>query len=459
MLLDATENLEEYILTGFNNKLYVIWHKNHYGHLESEPYNFKSCKRHQKSYKMSFINEYLRHTAIYESPGSFWKWSSYATISAILRDHCYLKQGDRMLFSNLYILFLAESSGHRKGPPVDLSETLVNRVNNTKTISGRSSIEAMLDELSKAETDSKTGKVVKSGSAIFYAAEMAAGIVSNPEALKILTDIYDFKNNAYKNRLRTGPCFNIERIVLNMLAGSNEAMLKGLIGVAEIEGGFLARTLLVVPNETREPNSLMRLNSIERSESLTKVYDKLKEISLLKGEFILEEEAIVEYESWYTPFKKAYHNRKEVSGVTGRIHTTVIKIAMVLAANQLRLNVCKCDMEQAINECISLLPNYSVFTMTNSKSELTQASGRILTDLVETADNMLGKKELLRRNIFNGIDIEMLDKILLTLETGGFVSQISTREGVFIKLTPYTLEMLKPVQVVRSSKKKVQGAS
>ncbi len=339
----------------------------------------------------TFLSSFLKHTSIYESPSSFWKWSAYASIAALLKDNCYLKQGDRLLFPNVYILFLAES-GTRKGPPVDLSETLLTKIATTKIISGRSSVQAILDELARAETDKKTGKITKAGSAIFYAAEMAAGIVADPEALKILTDIYDYKTNPYKSRLRTGPCFNLDRIVFSMLAASNEAMLKGMFGVAEIQGGFLARIFLVTPNEQRPPNSLMRLDAIERKISLIKVFEHFTEISKLTGEFTIEEEAMVEYETWYHDFKLAYQVKKNVSGITGRIHTHAIKVAMILAANQCRLNITKSDMEIAINECLALLPNYNTFTMTHNKDESGQAGGVVISELSVATGNMLSRK-------------------------------------------------------------------
>ena len=390
----------------------------------------------------TFISSYLHHTSIYESPGSFWKWSAYASIAATLRDHCYLKQGDRLLFPNIYVLFLGES-GVRKGPPVDLSETLLAKVNNTKIISGRSSIQAIMDELSRAETDKTTGKITKAGSAIFYAAEMGAGIVADPDSLKILTDIYDYRTNPYKSRLRTGPCFNLERIVFSMLAASNEAMLKSLFGVAEIQGGFLARIFLVTPDEQRPPNSLMRLDPEERKKSLSNVLSLFRGVSELKGEFIIEEDAIDEYETWYKAFKKGYQTKKEVSGIIGRIHTSALKLALILAANNLRLNVTKEDMEGAINECLALLPNYSVFTMNNlGKTEQSQAGGLVLTTLIVSRCYMTTRKELIREHWQAGLNAELLDKILVSFESAGMIQQIQQKDGLWIKLTPYCVEMM-----------------
>lgn len=389
----------------------------------------------------TFISTWMKHTEIYESPGSFWKWGAYASVAALLRDNCYLRQGDRLLFPNIYVLFLAES-GTRKGPPVDLSETMLSKVNVTKIISGRASVQAILDELSRAETDKKTGKITKAGSAIFYAAEMAAGIVADPEALKILTDIYDYKTNPYKSRLRTGPCFNLDRIVFSMLAASNEAMLKGLFGVAEIQGGFLARIFLVTPNEQRPPNSLMRLDPDERKKSLSNVLSLFTQIEKLRGEFHIEEDAIDEYEAWYKAFKTDYMRKKEVSGIIGRIHTSALKLALILAANECRLNVTKDDMELAINECITLLPNYSVFTMNNGRSEQSQAGGLILTELLSAKNYMLTRKELIRKH-WQEMDSDTMEKIVVTLEQAGMITQMQGQDRqMWLKLSPVALDIL-----------------
>lgn len=393
----------------------------------------------------TFIDRYLHHTSIYESPTSFWKWSSYATIAGILRDNCYKRQGDGAIYTNIYVLFLAESSGHRKGPPVNLSEKLTFRINNTKIISGRASVQAIMDELSRAETDKITGKILKAGSAIFYAPELSAGIVSDPEAFKILTDIYDYKPTPYKNRLRTGPCFTLDRIVFSMLAASNIDMLKGSFNTAEVKGGLLARTFLVTPNEFRPSNSLMRLDPAERKTSLESVYKALEEISRLKGEFLFDESALKEYESWYDPFRQSYAKRKEASGVVGRVHTSVLKLAMILAANENELFVRKEHVEQAINECMSLIPNYNTFTMATGKSTISEAGATVLADLVAAPDHKLERKLIVRRH-WQDIEPELLDKVIVAFEQSGFIKQCVSANVVSYQLTDVAIATLEEGQ-------------
>lgn len=392
----------------------------------------------------NFIDAYIQHTIGYESPLSFWKWSAYATISAVLKDKCYIKNGDSFLFPNLYTLIVAESSGHRKNRPIEFSETLVNAVQGNKTISGRATAHAILDELARAETDAKTGKVIKNSSAIFYAPELSAGIVGDPEGLKILTDIYDYKTNPYKSRLRTGPCFNLDKIVFSMLTASNEDMLRSLFDTSVIKGGFLARQLLVVPNEFRQSNSLLRVDHTKLKESKANVVELLRQVSLEAGEFQLEEDAIKEYEDWYNPFRQSYSQKKEASGIVGRIHTHILKISIVLAANEHLHCIKRRHIEQAINDCLGLLPNYSIFTMAHGKSELSQLGGIVINELLEAPNHTKSKKELIRAHWPAGLDPETLDKLVVTLDMAGMITQYDARdnEGMRIMLTPKALEML-----------------
>ncbi len=390
----------------------------------------------------NFIEKYLKYTEIYESPGSFWKWSAYAAVAAVLRDHCYKGQGDSRLFTNIYVLFLAESGG-RKGKPVDMCESLVFRVNNTKIISGRASIQGILDELSRAETDKITGKINKAGSAIFFAQELAAGIVGDPEAINILTDIYDYKSNSYKSRLRTGPCFNLERIVFSMLTASNEDMLKGFFDDKAKKGGLLARTFLIVPNEQREPNSLMDVDIDERQQAFKGVFGSFKELSNLQGEYTFTEKAKDEYKAWYNPFYKSYQMKKEVTGAVSRIHTGILKIAMILAANELSLTVEKWHIEKAIEDCTGLLPNYAAFIMGNGKSTISAAGQIVLMELYAARNFTMSRKALLQGH-WNDFDGETLDKLICTFEQAGLVwQQICPGKDTMYALTQAAIDTLK----------------
>ena len=387
---------------------------------------------------MSFVSDFLEHTKIYESPTSFWKWAAYASIAAVLRDNVYRKQGDITTYPNIYVLFLAQS-GARKGAPISLAQSLIQKVNNTKIISGRTSIQAIIDELAHTETNSKTGKLVKGGSAILIAGELAAGIVGDTAAVGILTDIYDLKTD-FKHHLRSTGRFKIDRIVFNMLAASNADLLKEVYTQSAVSGGLLARTFVITPNEFRPPNSL--LETIDNAASLESLYEKLKKVAELVGEINIDNDAKYTYNQWYEPFYKSLKGKGDKSGILSRLHMGVFKLSIILSANDLQSTVTKDHMEMAIEECMKLIPNYNSFIMTSGTSTVSQAGALFFEEIQQTEKYCISRKAFLQKH-WTAVDSDMFDKLVITLETGGLIQSIMNGADVFYQLTEKAKDVMK----------------
>lgn len=381
----------------------------------------------------------MEHTKEYESPSSFWKWSAYTTVSAVLRDNCYFRQGDISAYPNLYTLLLAQSAEHRKGNPVRFCERLVGKVHNTKVISGRASIQAVLDELSRGETNPKTGKILAGGSALFSAPELSAGMVNDPEAIKILTDIYDFKDE-YTHRLRGTGTFRIKNLCFTFFAASNEDLLRDVYDSAAKFGGLLGRTFVIKPSEFRPGNTLFNVE--DKEPSFNELVYKLNEIASIRGEFSIEDDANKEYEKWYLPFRESYRNQSDKIGVLGRLHTGVLKLAMIFCIDQTRaLSIKKCHIEEAIVECLGLLPNYNAFMMSAGKSTTSEVASFLLEDLYNAEYHQLPRREILRR-YWNKFDAETLDKFVVTMEQAGMLRANQGTDGFCYQLTDKCLETL-----------------
>lgn len=388
---------------------------------------------------MGFIKLLLEHTQPYESPESFWKWSAYCTVAAVMRDSCFIRQGDSELYPNVYVLLLADSAVHRKGNPVRFCEKLTTKIANTKIISGRTSIQAILDELARGETHPKTGKTIKGGSALFSAPELSAGIVNDPEAIKILTDIYDFKEE-YTSRLRGTGTFHIKNICFTMMAASNESLLMDLYDEKARTGGLLGRTFLVKPNEFRQGNSLFDFP--DTTGAMKKIADALLAISKLQGEIVVTDEAKKEYNDWYKPFRASQQNIKDKTGILGRIHTSVLKLAMVLCADHtLSLRLDKTHMEEAIAEATGLLPNYTQFVMSGGKSPISSIATLVLQQLYDQPSKSLSRAYLLRFN-WNEFDLDTFDKFVTTMEQAGMISAAQFSDGIGYQLTKKCIEIL-----------------
>lgn len=385
---------------------------------------------------MSFISDLLEHNKEFESPTSFWKWSAYASIAAVLKDNVWLPDGDGRIYPNIYILFLAES-GARKGRPVDLCERLVKDLGVTKTISGRSSIQGIMDELAHTETN-KQGVMLKGGSAVWYAPELSSGIVADEAAIAILTDIYDGKTD-FKNILRHSPKFKVDRIVFTAFMASNEAMLKNFYNHTAAHGGLLARTFLVTEQgEFRPSNPLTR--KIDKTESYKNLVTKLRAIERLRGEFLFSEEAINKYDPWYNQFRMSYRG-KDKGGVAGRMHTGVKKLACILAANELSLELKQHHVEEAIHECLILMPNYNSFIMSAGKSDIADAGTILLIDLQKAPGYTLDRRQILRDH-WQDFDVETLDRLAATLEESGYIQSTMAHPTIFYTLTPLAITKL-----------------
>ena len=388
---------------------------------------------------MNFISSFLEYTKQYESPTSFWKWSAYATLAAILRDNIFRQLGSVPLYPNIYVLFLAESATQRKGHPVDFCERFVRDIGNTKLISGRSSIQAILDELARTETDKITGKSLTGGSAMFSAKELAAGIVSDPAAVQILTDIYDFKE-VYTSRLRGTGTFKIKNICFSMIAASNEDLLRDVYDIKAIFGGLLGRTFLVRPNEFRPGNSLFRVR--DATEQYNELLEILHKVALMRGEMFFTDEAQTAYDEWYIPFRESYKTKVDKSGVSGRVHISILKIAMLICINEtLDYEIQACHIEKAIEECLALMPNYNSFIMGGGKSNVAESGTIFLTELYSSENHTLSRKRILQKH-WNNFDAESLDKIVTTLSEAGMISSAMHDDGIAYTLTAKCISIL-----------------
>ncbi len=382
-----------------------------------------------------FVAALLHHTKDYESPQSFWKWAAYSTISGVLRDSVWLADGDSKLFPNTYVLFLA-GSAQRKGRPVVLAEQLVTIVKNVKVISGRASIQAILVDIGQTETDER-GKIIKGGSAIFFAPELAAGIVQDEAAIQILTDIYDYKPTGHGTSLIGRGKSKLDKMIFSMLGASNEELLKDFYSAKAINGGLLGRTFLIMPDEFRPSNAFPKANE----EDFKALADKLRKIAELSGAIQFAPAAQEFYRKWYDDFRIKSKTKSDRAGIYGRLPTNVKKLSIILAANQLSTTVFPHNVEEAIIECLNLLPNYNSFILAQGRSTLAEC-GAILLDLLSKAPcHQLERKFIIMHNWMH-FDIKILDETVTAFETSGIIKTTILKSDAVYKLGEKGMEIL-----------------
>ena len=179
---------------------------------------------------MSFIDIVLSSTKEYEAPSRFYYWAALAAISAILKDRVFFDMASNYkLYPNIYVL-LYGPSGVRKGPAIALAEKIVKKVNTTRVINGRSSIEAIIKELGTFQTR-EGAQPIKDSCGFVVASELSSSIISNPSAMDIMTNLYDriYTDDDWKYNLKVGESVKLNKPTITWLSGTNEALLKDFL--------------------------------------------------------------------------------------------------------------------------------------------------------------------------------------------------------------------------------------
>jgi hypothetical protein len=224
-----------------------------------------------------------------------------------------------------------------------------------------------------------------------------------------------------------------------MMAASNEDLLRDVYDNSAVNGGLLGRTFVVRPDEFRPGNSLFDI--AEQPESFRCLEETLFKMTKLTGEFQFTSNAQKVYDDWYIPFRKSYEHKADRSGISGRIHTSILKLSMILAVNRaLTLIVDETDMIDAIREGTSLLPNYQSFIMTSGKSTIGEAAALLIEDIWNSQHKKISKSEFLSRYI-HSFDAELCDKMLTTLQQAELIKMVlidNTREAY--EMTPKGVE-------------------
>lgn len=411
---------------------------------------------------MSWIVKLLETTRESESPKKYWYWAGLSAISAVVNNKVYLNKFYYKLYPNIYVLLVGKS-GIRKGPPVAMARSLVEAVDNTRVITGRASIQAVISELRNSSTKPNGGPPIPDAIGFLHSSEFAAFLIQDPAALTVLTDLYDgHYNPTWTNLTKIGGKENLKNPCITLLGASNEVHFKDAVPDNALGGGFVARTFIIHAEKksgsnplTQEPETIPSVEDLSRY---------LLKLSKLKGEFVWSPEGKELYEKWYERFDKSENT--DTTGTMDRLHDHVLKAAMLISLSRepdLRLEVT--DIREAIMACQDFVPGARKLTMTSGgKSASAIGVAVILRELLSRKDDNYGMWRIaMGQKHWQYFDMFELDKIIESLKM-----QRSVREE-FVFVNPETGKpdprgtekqlwyYLEP-RVVENYEKKVEGA-
>jgi signal transduction histidine kinase len=355
---------------------------------------------------MSWLVDLMEATDESESPKSFVFWAGLTAISAVVKNKVYLDKFYYKLYPNIYVLLVAKS-GLRKTFPVSLAKSLVERVGNTRVIAGRNSIQAIIQELSRSYI--AHGKPVMDSCGFLASGEFSNLIIDDPAAMTILTDLYDgHYNKDWTNTLKGSGKEKLKDINVTLLGATNPSHFKDKISMRDIEGGFIARTLVISETKKSRVNPLTDPPKVAMD--LDKLAQALVPISQASGEFKWHPDAKKHYEDWYVEFNEE-SEREDKTGIANRLHDHVLKIAMLLALSRSTvLELTEADIKQAIEACLAFSTNITKMTMGAGKSQLAPQTASVIEILLVSPNRKLSRQKLLQK-VWGDIDHFDLDKI------------------------------------------------
>ena len=398
---------------------------------------------------MSFIEQFMESASKNaESPRSYFYWSALCAISAVVKRNVWIERPTWKTYPNIFV-FLVGESGLRKGVPISLAKDLVAAVNNTRIISGRSSLPGIISYLGTAYTiEGKNGeppRVIDKAYGYISSSEFSSSIVRDPDSLTILTDLYDScYHDKWIDTLRGGKVELIEPSI-TLLAGINPPHFEDYISPTAVSGGFVGRLLLVFESEKACVNPAIRVINKEDKFDKSPLVTMLKAMSQVKGQMQFEnEETIKFYEDWYFEFEENRKQKKykDKTGSINRVGENVLKVAILLSLSRKPdLIISKEDISEALKACTTSLSNVNKTTTGQGKSQFAPQTKLVLTELAEAKDYEISRTKLLSRN-YGDIDATDLDRVIDTLHQAGAI--IAERKGtdIYYRLTPAAIKQM-----------------
>lgn len=376
--------------------------------------------------KLNWIDSLVSESSHVETPESWLWWSSLTCISAAAGNNYYLTtlKGDLIYRPNLYVMLLGES-GLGKGYPINRAKLLVQKAGVTRVIAGRSSIQAIVQELSRTKTVEGKAPIGDSRGFIVNG-ELSTAIIQDPDSLTILTDLYDgHYNPEWTNLLKGDGAEKLKNPYITALFGSSPAHFYDSIPQANIEGGYIGRNLIVYEEKRRQDVDLLDIDKEEdeaESDRLENyIYPKyvphLSAIAAKKGQLKPTEDARNLFNTWRKKWRGSQSHDK--TGFLNRVPDHVLKVAMCLSLSNWEFTgeISQLDIEEAIQRVTNLVYSNKKTTEGRGPDPLAASTKIVLDMLIAAPENKMARKTLLWKGYgtFNSFTLDQIADNLLEM--------------------------------------------
>lgn len=386
-----------------------------------------------------WLESYLIYTEKQESPEKLHFWVGLSVLSAALKRQVWIDKGYYKLYSNIYVLLVAESAMLRKSTAMDIGVKLVrDAVPDLYYISGSMTPEGLLKHMNRVKVVSnETGKplVQYDSHVLIHADELAELFGFDRQRASrftiLLTKIYGAQTE-HTHTLATEGQLLLRNLYPTLLAGTDPRNLKVL--PEEAVAGLIGRLVFVTASEKRKPIAWPHPTDDD-----ARLYDLLKydlhTISQLRGEISITPDAHARFEDWYVHHATTKEEDSRLDAFRERCHDTALKLAILLS-------VSRCDdlvltdnhMERGIEYIEKQIPEFGRIANWAVSSAYAQSRARFI-DILRRQGGVGMRKQLLK---IMAIPLEEIAVIETSLEQEGTLTCKVSGKNVFYKLTKET---------------------
>lgn len=369
----------------------------------------------------NWVAEYISYVApASESPLSYIFWSAATAISTVLKRNVYVGRGTYKLHPNLFTILVGRP-GIGKGTAIKPAINLMKEAKVANTLSGRITIEYVLERLSTGWPVPQTGgsfKIGNESACMIYSTELSVFLSASPNTLPILCDIWDFDEGDFEYGTRHKGEFRIKNPCVSLLGGSTQEWLISSIPSSAVGGGFTRRVNFVVANDREKllPWPVVQNHSSVRDNLIL----DLQSISRLRGEFQFATDVRPLFESCYAvDSNPTEYDDEATTSYKTSLWAQVVKLAMCLSASRADdLIITKEDFRKAYDAIMTVAGNVPKVFRGVGESEMAVVTDKVLRFL-ETK-GFANRQEILKA-LWRDVTHEDLDKILATLLQGGVI--------------------------------------
>lgn len=306
-----------------------------------------------------FIEQYMKLTEGTESPAKFHLLTAMTLIGTVLGRKAYMNMGMFKIYPNIYAVLVAPTGRCRKSTAIKIAMDILRKaeIANIKIIGPKITPEALLNvayrEVPEIVATEEGRRIVPSypdSVNLIYVPELAVMLDKrdyNAGLVPMLTDLFDCPDEWKENTIGRGEV-TLRNIFVSTMFASTQRWLKQLLPRSAFAGGFMGRLFVSVMENSER---CFPTPTVPNASLVADTILKLQRIAELRCEYIWTRSTEKWFAEWYMQNKEALErsfDEREASYLE-RKQITLIKTAIILAANELRTELTVEDFKMGLS--------------------------------------------------------------------------------------------------------------